>query len=262
MKKEDQIFLASVQDKMDQCAGQYRTICTAFMDMRQRALAEQFCRSHGQSGIRAAFYGGFAEAERTVLLFFPDYVQLSGNVCDHFAENPEECPLTVLRIRQNGYRELSHRDYLGSLLALGVKREICGDILVHPKGCDMIVLEDMAEFILLNYQKAGRTALAVERVPVSSLSVPETQAEELRDTVASLRLDNLIAAGFSLSRGKAAEQIQGGSVFVNGMQVVKPDAAVSEGDKLVLRGRGKVLLNAVGGETRKGRIAVLLNKYL
>ncbi|HVI41260.1 MAG TPA: S4 domain-containing protein, partial [Anaerovoracaceae bacterium] len=92
--------------------------------------------------------------------------------------------------------------------------------------------------------------------------VPESRFEEKRDTVASLRLDNLIASAFSLSRGRATSAIEGGVVFVNGLQSEKADRQIKEGDKLVLRGKGKVLLKAVGGVTKKDRISIVIHKYL
>jgi RNA-binding protein YlmH len=147
-------------------------------------------------------------------------------------------------------------------MGLGIKREMIGDILVRENGADIVIISEMGEYLLYNYEKAGRTSLKAEVVSIGEIIIPENRFEEKRDTVASLRLDNLVASAFSLSRGKAADAITGGIVFVNGLQSDKPDRQIKEGDKLVLRGKGKVLLKAVGGVTRKDRISIVLHKYI
>ncbi len=252
--KEDALLLAGIEDKISQCLDKYMVTNSAFLDMRQRTLAEGACRRH--KGLRYCFYGGHEDAERTVAVFLPDYAQLT-----------EYNPLALLRLtRESGRfssrdKELTHRDYLGSLMGLGLKREMIGDILVREDGADIVIIKEMGEFLLYHYEKAGRTALRAEIAPIEDIIVPEGRYEEKRDTVASLRLDNLVSSAFSLSRGKAVVAIESGLVFVNGVQSEKPDRQMKEGDKLVLRGRGKALLKAVGGVTRKDRISVEIHKY-
>jgi RNA-binding protein YlmH len=247
--KEDAILLAGIEDKINQCLEYYITTHTAFLDMRQRTLAEGICRRY--PGLKYEFYGGYEEAERTVAVFLPDYAVLL-----------EENPLALLRIHQDSRRALSHRDYLGALTGLGIKREIIGDILVREDGADIVVIKDMAEFLLYHFDKAGRASLRGEIADAADIIVPEGSFEEKRDTVASLRLDNLISSGFSLSRGRALEAISAGLVYVNGLQVEKADRQMKEGDRLVLRGKGKILLKAIGGVTRKDRISIVIQKYL
>ena len=247
--KEDSILLAGIEDKILQCQDHYTVTNSTFLDMRQRTMAEAVCRQH--KGLRYCFYGGYEDAERTVAVFLPDYAELA-----------DYDPLALLRIKQDGRRELSHRDYLGSLMGLGIKREMVGDILVRENGADIVILKEMGEFLLYHYEKAGRTSLHAETASIREIIIPENRFEEKRDTVASLRLDNVIASAFSLSRGRAAEAIESGLVFVNGLQTEKADRQIKEGDKLVLRGKGKVLLKAVGGVTKKDRISIVLNKFL
>ena len=181
----------------------------------------------------------------------PDYADVS------------DCPLSVIRIKTPaGGRKLTHRDYLGSLTGLGLKREMTGDILTREDGADIIVLDEVKDFILMNYSKAGRTTLEPEDIPLTELCIPEQKTVTVKDTVASLRLDNVIASAFSLSRGKAADAIRAGLVFVNSMQTEKVDCQVEEGSKLVLRGKGKAYLREVGGKTRKDRIFVEIERFL
>lgn len=251
--KDDKMLLARAEDKFTQSMEQYRTTYTNFLDLHQRSLVEQQWRSQGrgQQEIRCCFWGGYEDAERTVAMFLPDYADLS------------DCPLSVIRIKTPaGGRKLSHRDYLGSLTGLGLEREMIGDILTDENGADVIVLEEIRDFIMLNYSKAGRTSLQLEAVNLSQLHIPEHRSVMVKDTVASLRLDNVVASAFSLSRAKAVEAIRGGIVFVNSIQSEKPDMQVDEGAKLVLRGKGKAYLREVGGRTRKDRIFIAIERFV
>ena len=253
MTKEDKMLLAGIEDKLEQCLSQYRIMFTGFLDLRQRSMAEKLCRRIARSAgdSRYTFFGGYEEAERTVAAFLPDYADES------------DIPLSVIRVTTPaGGRKLTHRDYLGSLTGLGIKREMTGDILVRDDGADIIILDDIKDFLLLNYHQAGRTRLELSSVPLSDLMIPEVRTVMVNDTVASLRLDNIVSSAFKLSRGKAAEAIRSGIVFVNGIQAEKADMKVEEGDKLVLRGKGKAYLREVGGHTRKDRTYVLLERFI
>lgn len=251
--KEDKMLLAGAEDKFRQSCQQYRITCTNFLDLHQRSLMENLWQElgRGQQDTRCIFYGGYDDAERTVAAFLPDYADES------------DCPLSVIRIKTPARgRKLTHRDYLGSLLGLGLKREMIGDILTSEHGADVIVLDEIKDFIMLNYSKAGRTTLQLEPVPISDLRIPQERTVMVKDTVASMRLDNVISSAFSLSRAKASEAIRAGLVFVNSIQSEKPDMQVDCGVKLVLRGKGKAYLREVGGRTRKDRIFIVIERFM
>ena len=265
--KEDQFFLGQLEDKIAQCENKYITTYTNFMDTHQQSIARIHCRKHfiptadgDQYGpedmgamptTRSIFYGGYDGAERVILINLPDYAFLE-----------TEDPLTVIRAtKPDGGRALTHRDYLGSLLGLGIKRELVGDILVREDGADIIVTEDIADFILLNYCKAGRANLSLTQVSIKDLIVPKQKTSVITDTVASLRLDSVVASAFGLSRGKASEAITRGIVFVNHVEATKPDLQVGEGDRITLRGKGKARLTEIGGKSRKDRQYITIERY-
>lgn len=251
--KEDQILLSSMVDKFRQASEMYMPTSSHFLDMRQRTLVQNQWRNlgKGQSDIRLQFFGGYDEAERVVACYLPDYAGM------------ESLKLSVIRASAPSRgRQLTHRDYLGSLIGLGIKREFIGDILVDNNSADIIILDDIKEFLLTNYDKAGRTTLELETVPIDELHLPDLKSKIIKDTVASLRLDNVISSAFGTSRSKAAEAIKRGVVFVNSTQVMKVDSSVSEGDKLVLRGKGKAYVRKVGNRTRKDRIYIYIERFL
>jgi len=246
--KSTEIVLASVQDKLRQCEERSMLTNTAFLDASDCAFAErEFAYS------KHILYGGYEDAERRVMIFLPDY----------YNELPEDDnPLTVLRCEApKGAKKLTHRDFLGAILALGVDRSVVGDILIHECGADIIVLKSMAEFFLLNFTQVARSSINTKEVSIDELSVSKADIIEKNDTVASLRLDNLVASAFNLSRAGAQEAINNGSVFVNGIQCIKPDRTAEAGDKLVLRGKGKSVLKEIGKVTRKDRIFIILEIY-
>ena len=257
MERDDQLLLAAIEDKKQQCDERYMPTCSAFLDLRQCSLAEAHYKF-----TKHFLWGGYPDAERKIMVFLPDYYQ--GDAADpDFRLQPEDEFLEVLRVSiPKGSRPLGHRDYLGSLLALGIDRSVTGDILVQPLGADIVILKSMEEYLLSSYTSAGRSTLTTEIVPIDQLRLSEVKVQIKRDTVASLRLDNLISSAFNCSRAKAQDAIRAGLVGLNGLQCIKPDAAVEEGDRITLRGSGKAVLKEVGRTTRKDRIAITIENYI
>jgi len=254
MNKEDSILLNQIKDKERQAEEQYCISHTAFLDIRQCVLAENEFKYS-----KHLLYGGYDDAERRIMIFLPDYINENSGKELFMEDNP----LEILRVFvPKGGKKLSHRDYLGSILSLGIDRNVTGDIIVRDDGADIIILKSMEEFLLSNYQEAGHTHLKTEIVPVSDLDLGIIKTKLKKDTVASLRLDNLVSSGFDLSRSAAQEAIKSGIVFLNGLQVLKPDKEVFEADKIVLRGRGKLIIKEIGGMSRKDRFFVSLEIFL
>jgi len=275
----DELLIARIEDKIDQAADKYMLTAGDFLDMHQRKIAEDYCKSR-KLPVRYIFYGGYADAERCMPVFLPDYIELpagggtasveGSSAAGAAGQIPEEIAelLSVVRVTApKGGRVLTHRDYLGSLLALGLDREVTGDILVRGPdektggGADIIVETGVAEFIEMNYNKAGHTNLTVEILPIGALDTGLVNIVKKRDTVASLRLDNIVSSAFAVSRSKAAEAIRRGIVSVNSVECLKVDRIIEEGDRVTLRGKGKIALAEVGGRSRKDRIIVTFNLY-
>lgn len=255
--KEDRLLLALAHDRADDAADRYMISTTEFLDLRQRSLIEnefKYDRS-------LSFYGGFDEAERTIAVFRPEYIE--EDMASWFSKNMEDDPICWLRIDvARGSKKLSHRDYLGSLTGMGIKREKIGDILVREDGADIAIMRDISDFLLFNYEKAGRVNLNVKLAEKSDFDLPEPHIKVITDTVASLRLDSVLSSAFGLSRAKASEAVKRGIVFVNSALVEKSDFGIKEGDRLVIRGMGKARLAEIGGKSRKDRIYIKIERYI
>jgi RNA-binding protein YlmH len=137
---------------------------------------------------------------------------------------------------------------------------VTGDIFVREDGADAVVLSDMADYLAQNLVSVGRASVSCEVLDISQLITGVQQTKEIRDTVASLRLDSICASAFRTARGKAQDAIKAGLVSVNGRQCLKPDTELKEGDRISCRGKGRAVLAEVGGRTRKDRITIKLNQ--
>jgi len=248
---EDRLLLAKLWDKIT--AGIRRNIPanTCFLSPREQELARfLFGRPEGLYA-----FGGYDEAERKMLVFLPDYLEES-------ALWETDSPCVCLRAVFYQEDPLSHRDFLGALMGTGIARETVGDICVDRGSCDFFVTAEIAPYVLQNFTSAGRTKLHLEQIPLSQAHIPAPQVREIRDTLASLRLDSVIAAGFRIGRGLAAQYIGAGKAAIDGLPCEKADKPVAEGMKISVRGLGKLKVHSVNGRTKKDRISVVIHRYV
>jgi RNA-binding protein YlmH len=133
---------------------------------------------------------------------------------------------------------------------------------VGKDSCDFFVTAEIAPYILQNFTSAGRAKVSLTQIPLSDVKVPEPEVKEIKDTLASLRLDSVISSGFRIGRSLASQYISAGKAAINGLPCEKPDKTVAEGDKISVRGMGKIKLRSVGGQTKKGRISVVIDRYV
>lgn len=249
---EDRLVLAKVLDKAGQAESRNIPAATDFLSPQQRAWAQDCLRLAGIPETSYVSQGGYEGAERQILLFLPDWME---------PENAES-PIRCLRASFREDEKPAHRDFLGSLMGMGIVREKVGDILVGPDSADLLVLEGVSDFLLQSWTSAGRTKLRVSAIERSNLHIPAVQRKEVRDTVSSLRLDAVAASAFGLSRGRAAELIAAGRVSLDHAACLKPDKQVGQGAVLTARGLGKAKLIEVGGLTKKGRVGIVIERYL
>lgn len=251
---EDRLLLAKIHDKIS--AGERKNIpsATCFLSGREQELAKQLVQRMGIPDTH--FYGGTSGADRRVLCYIPEYY-----VPEEYLSG-EDGPVVALRAEISTYDSLSHRDFLGGILGQGIKREVLGDIFVSQGHCDFLVLREMATYLLQHLTSIGRAKIQLSEIPLDEIDVPQQKMKTINDTVASLRLDSVMASGFQMGRSKAQTYISAGKTEVNHALVTKADRLVEEGDVISARGLGKLLVAQVKGQTKKGRTAVVLQKYL
>jgi RNA-binding protein YlmH len=133
---------------------------------------------------------------------------------------------------------------------------------VGKGSCDFFVTAEIAPYLLQSFTGAGRTKVRLQQIPLHQVNVPTPEIQQIRDTVASVRLDSIISSGFRIGRSLAAQHITAGKAAIDGLPCEKPDKAVTEGAKISVRGLGKIRLEKLGGQTKKGRISVVIHRYI
>ena len=248
---EDRILLAKVWDKIN--AGMRRNIPSNTCFLSQWELEMTQYLFGDMEGLVA--FGGYEAAERKMLCWLPDYL-------DESTLTEGESPVVCLRATFYEGDSPSHRDFLGALMGSGIAREAVGDICVGKGSCDFFVTEEIAPYLLQNFSSAGRVRVRLTQIPLSQVQVPEPETKEIRDTLASLRLDSVISAGFRIGRSQAAQYVSAGKAAIDGLPCEKPDKTVAEGANVSVRGLGKMKLTTVNGQTKKGRISVVIHRYV
>lgn len=240
MNNEEKFFISHTHDKCRECINKNMLTQTGFLDLHEQSLvlSERY-------DCPFLLFGGYDDAERKMLLFLPAY-----------EVSQDDYGISVLGIKISSKSPLSHRDYLGALMSLGIKRENIGDIIVNDCGAQIIVRDEICNFLLSNLVRAGHTTLDCEVLPLSSLNIGEIKFKEFSKTVASPRVDCVVSAIFNLSRTAGSEAVKNGLVFVNGREVQKQSLEISQGDKITVRRCGKAVVTEIGGLTRKGRTVI------
>lgn len=253
-RPEDRLVIARLLDKAEIAAKTHKFVHSEFLDPHQVILAENVLTYSDICEV--TFYGGFPGAERSVAVFTPEYAD------EDEKEKYINEILRALKITPNARENLTHRDYLGALMGLGIRREVTGDILVNDNDCNVIVLKEIAGYITDNLFKVGNTGVSVTVSDCLELTLPEPKVIDRKTTVSTLRLDSCCAQAFGISRSKAAEFIKSGRVKLNWEIVQDVDKLLHEGDTISLKGKGKAVLASIGGKTKKDRITINIQKYV
>ena len=242
---KDKLFVSKLDDAVYLSQKRQKPYFFSFLSEAEQALAEQYLESIGFDSF--GFYGGYENSERKVLCL------------DYYNDDPVY-PISAMEFKFRQADKLTHRDFLGALMSLGIERETVGDILVEDGRCVVFVKTEIADYIKSQISKIGRAGVRVSDADVSSL--PKGRGEEEKSViVSSLRLDNIVAAISGASREKTKNLILSGNVTLNFFECTNIRKSVCEGDVLTVRGKGKFKINGVMGETKKHRIRISIIHY-
>ncbi len=197
-------------------------------------------------------WGGYPGAERTKIMF-------------RRAEYRGEADWQISAVRAEWdarYRLVGHRDVLGSLLGLGLERDVFGDVIMQGATAQVVVDTPLSGYLLTEWKQVANVGIRVTELATTEIVPKEETCKELRATVASLRLDAVGAAGFGISRSKMAAAVAAEKVRVNWQRAKGPAQTLAVGDVISFRGRGRVVLAELTGTSRKGRAGVRLERYL
>lgn len=248
--EEDVMLAGHIFDKIEMVMKRKSNESTNFLNPYQCEIA---------SGIIAQIYdvnfivdGGYKNAERKRITVFPEYL-----FPDHV-----ETPVSILKISGNfKFQPVNHRDFLGSIMGLGIKREMIGDIIITDDFAQVIVAEELKEFITMKMNHVHEIPVEVSDISSEDLIIPAENTKEIRTTVASMRLDAVSSAGFGDSRSKISRDIKNAKVKVNWKLENNPASDVEIGDLISIRGRGRVKVERKIGLSHRGRIKLILQRY-
>ena len=251
-EKEIQQLKNRIRELADKSYNQNQYTFTGFLGLAEQDALWQVEREVKFAGI--TLYGGREEAERKLLRF--------GSEAELGYEQP--FPICFIRIRPLSAKfadKLSHRDYLGALMNLGIERCKIGDIIAEDHKALIFVKEEMAEYVTDNLTQIRHTH--VKATIGTGVQVDyEPRYEELKGTVSSIRLDSVLALAYPLSRSKITSQIEAGKVFVNGKLITSNGYRLKENDIISVRKMGRIAYNGILSETKKGRYMISVRKYI
>ncbi|WP_134700287.1 RNA-binding protein [Ammoniphilus sp. YIM 78166] len=252
-RPEERPFIEKALDWLEGVNHRHEPRLTDFLDPRQQNVLKNLAARFPDLSLSP--FGGYAQAERCRVFIHHDY----------WEPEQEDFALTPLRITSSApsFSQLKHKDFLGSLTGVGLKRDKYGDILLHQNEVQIIVAKEIASYVLLNLNQVHRSSVHLESMRLEELIPSSEEWKELHLTVSSTRADVVAGDVFRLSRSKILPPIRAGHLKVNWMVVDSPSYPLREGDMVSLRGYGRFKVIKDEGVTRKGNtrleIGLLIN---
>ena len=251
LSTEEKQFISRLEDRLERVENRYQEEITDFLEPRMQLVADEYLRSKKITNY--LFCGGYEGAERKRLVLYPEYSEPS---C-------EMAGICLLQFQGKlDFVSVNHRDFLGAIMSLGLRREKLGDLLVTESGCALFVQQEVAGYIMQNELRVKHVPLTITEQELDYFVPPVMNTKEVQVMVASMRLDTILAHGLGLSRTKAMDLIQAGKVKVNHSEVTDNDYLCREEDLISCRGFGRIRVGTLSGETKKGKLKVCLVKYL
>lgn len=257
-KPEDKLLISKMLDKIELSRIKNKIQYTDFLDMYQKHLLEKILIQEKVSNY--IIIGGTEDTERNIIIFYPDKLKDLIKL-DHKKILPIEC--VRIQLPKEMHNKYSHRDYLGGLIKLGIKREKIGDIFVFEDGADILVLNEILKFLLSNLSSLTRFSKSkIEIINLDDVRAKQVNKQEINIIVSSMRLDCVISEILKTSRGKAEEIIKEQRVFVNFENINKLTKQIKEKDLITIRGKGRFEIAHIEGKTRNNRVRLVINKYI
>lgn len=232
-------------DKANSCLKNYDIKQTDFLNPHEVKNAVAILNSY--SDLKYTVDGGYENAERSTIFIYPFYMEYK----------EIETKLRFLQVEGNfKFKSISHKDYLGSLMNLGIKREKIGDIIIHESFCQLVVSDDICDFIMMNLEKVSRNSVNIKEISRYDLEYNPPSYKEIAFTVSSDRLDCIISGLYNISRQDSLKYINTEKVHVNYEKIDSPSRIIQGGSLISVRGKGRAIVSQIGELTKKGKIKI------
>ena len=252
MNAEETLFMKRLTELANKAYSNSQYLFTSFLSMSELDLYYQIEREI--SYVPVTMFGGTKDCERVMLRFG------SEELCGYEEPFPISC-IEIAPIIEKFGEQLSHRDYLGALMNLGIERSTLGDIIIIEKTAYLFCTEKMAPYIIDNLDQVRHTHVRckiAENVPESTI----TKIERKNCLVSSARADSVIAKLYNMSRSQGVELFRGKKVFINGRLNENNSVTLKTGDRVSVRGHGKFIYQGTAYETKKGKLSVEVDVYV
>ena len=248
ISSEELLLIAKISDAINISVKKAVPKFSFFLDQREITVARAKATFEKA---KFCFFGGYDNAERQIFAALPDW-------CDHENVNFPISPITVTYRNQD---KLAHKDFLGTLMSFGIKREVVGDILVEEGKAVLFLHSDILKYVLAQFEKIGGVGVEVFEGIIGEL--PQAHSfKEITTTIASARLDCTVSALLNVSREKSASLIISSKVILSYAECNSLSENVRAGDTLSIRGYGKYKIDEITAKTKKGRIVLKAQKYI
>ena len=257
--EEDKLLVSKVLDKLEFVQKKNSIETTDFLDMHQKTVAEKVLKS--QRITNYICYGGYSNAERVMIIIYPEKLEDVFNNNQYDFNNIVKVIRVILPNEMKG--KYSHRDYLGAVIKVGLKREKVGDIIVNLDGADLIVSKDISKYIVDSFKELTRFSKSdIYEESIEKLNITEPKTEVLNIIIPSMRMDSIVSELIRTSRSKALEIINAERVFVNSEVITKNSKMLKENDMITVRGKGRFKIIKILNSTKKGNLVLEVEKYV
>lgn len=250
MDAQEKLLVSKAEDLFDLCDKYAQPRFSGFLDGAEQATI--FDNVVFPCDYNVLFFGGFPDAEKKIMGVFPQWTE----------PDTDEFPISCLKVEGGFTKKLTHRDYLGTIMSLGLTSQKLGDIVVSDGFAYVLLHSDMAEYVADNLHKIGNQGVTVTVIEDLSQIQIERQYKTFGTVCASPRLDAVVAAAVNISRAQSATLINGGKIKVNHREITRTAEPVKEGDLLSIRGYGRFLVHSFDGTTRKNRMHITFKQYI
>jgi len=257
--EEDKLLISKLLDKIEFVEKKNSIENTDFLDIHQRNILEKVLKIIQYKNY--VIYGGYENSERNMIILYPEKLEtvFENKLFDY------NNILQVMRITlPNEMRgKYSHRDYLGAIIKVGIKREKVGDILVSLDGADIIVNKEMIEYLDTSLRELTRfNKSKFEICKIEDLNIEPPKIEIINIIIPSMRMDSIVSEVIKTSRSKAIEIINSERVFINSELATKNSKMLKENDMITVRGKGRFKIKGILNSTKKGNLVLEVEKYI
>lgn len=258
-KEEERLLVSKLLDKIEFVGKKNTVENTDFLDMHQKSILEKVLKTVKYNNY--VIYGGYEDAERTIIILYPEKLEsVFENKYFDYSNIVQVIRITLPNEVRGKY---THRDYLGAVIKVGIKREKVGDILVSIDGADLIVSKDIVSYLYTSLSELTRFSKSTFEIRrIDELNIEPVNTEIINIIIPSMRMDSIVSEVIRTSRSKAIELIDSERVFINNELATKNSKMLKENDMITVRGKGRFKVKQILNSTKKGNLVLEVEKYI